>query len=121
MKGLLLVGFGGFVGSILRYGVSLVSSKYFESSFYVGTLTVNLIGSLLIGIFFALFAKQQNHLTLAIVTGFCGGFTTFSTFSLDGLKLLKQSLYLEFVTYTSISLIGGLLLCFLGFYLFHKG
>ncbi len=121
MKDLLIVGAGGFLGTMLRYGIGLVYLRFFETKWYFGTITVNLVGSLLIGILFALWAKQQNQLSLFLVAGFCGGFTTFSTFSLDGLKLLRQSLYLEFFTYASISMVGGLLLCFLGFYLFNKG
>jgi len=120
MKDFILVGLGGFLGSVLRYGISIASSRLFESKLYVGTLTVNLIGSLLIGILFAIFSRQQNQWSLFLIAGFCGGFTTFSTFSLDGLKLLRQNLYLEFLSYASISMIGGLLLCFAGYYLFSK-
>ena len=121
MKDLLIVGVGGFLGSIVRYGVALACLRIFETRLYVGTLTVNLVGSLLIGILFAAFTRQQHQITLFLITGFCGGFTTFSTFSLDGLKLLRQSLYMEFFGYASVSMIGGLILCFLGFYLFQKG
>lgn len=120
MKDLLYVGLGGFIGSIFRYGVGLATLRIFEQKFYMGTLLVNLIGSLLIGILFAIFSKQQTNLSLFLIAGFCGGFTTFSTFSLEGLKLLKQNLYVDFFAYASISTLGGLLLCFLGYYLFSR-
>ena len=81
MKDLLLVGLGGFLGSIARFGVGLGTIRLFEDRFYIGTMSVNLIGSLLIGVLFALISKQQNHISLFLVTGFCGGFSTFSTFS----------------------------------------
>lgn len=121
MKDLLFVGLGGFLGSVLRYGIGLGITRLFEPRFYIGTLTVNLIGSLFIGILFAFFAKQQSNVSNFLIAGFCGGFTTFSTFSLESLKLVKQNLYLEFFAYASISMIGGMLLCFLGFYLINKG
>ena len=121
MKDILLVGLGGFIGSALRYGVALGATRLFDPRFYIGTMAVNLIGSLLIGILFGLFAKQQNQFSLLLITGFCGGFTTFSTFSLDGMKLLRQNMYLDFLAYASISMLGGLLLCFIGYYLFNKG
>ena len=110
---------GGFLGSILRYGVSIAFTKYFAEKFYLGTLAVNLLGSLMIGMLFAHFTKQNPTYTF-LVAGFCGGFTTFSAFSLDGLKLIRQNLYLDFLAYSSVSLIGGLLFCFIGFYLFQK-
>ncbi len=120
MKDFILVGLGGFVGTICRYGIALASSKIFESKFYLGTISVNLTGSLLIGILYALLSRQQSQLNTFLVAGFCGGFTTFSTFSLDSLKLLKQNQYIEFFSYASISMIGGLILCFLGYNLFSK-
>ena len=115
-----MVGLGGFLGSICRYGIAMGTTKILSMKFYTGTLTVNLLGSFLIGILVAYFSKNQSQFSTFLIAGFCGGFTTFSTFSLDGLKLLRQNMYLEFLSYASISMIGGLLLCFLGFYFFNK-
>ncbi|MFT6865190.1 MAG: CrcB protein [Cyclobacteriaceae bacterium] len=122
MKEVIFVGLGGFLGSISRYGVGLYAMKYFSGYFPVGTFIVNLTGSLLIGLLAGYFFKNQPSqiLYLFLVTGFCGGYTTFSTFSLDNLRLLKEELYMQFAIYGFGSLIAGLLLCALGFWITYK-
>ena len=121
MKDFVLVGLGGMLGSIFRFGITIGSQKLLDTKFYLSTMTVNLVGSFLIGVLFAIYSKHQSQYNPLLVAGFCGGFTTFSTFSLDGLKLLKQHQHLEFISYASISMLGGLGLCFLGYYLFSRG
>lgn len=118
MKDILLVGLGGFLGSISRYGVGLSTSRFFPGHFQLGTFLVNIVGSLLIGILAGYFIKNQSSQasSLFFITGFCGGFTTFSAFSLDNLKLIKEGLYIQFMTYGIGSLIAGLILCTLGFW-----
>ena len=119
MKQFVLIGLGGFLGSILRYAVSSLTQKWF-ASFPFGTLSVNLIGSLIIGMIVGFSVKNDQPTYWFLVMGFCGGFTTFSTFSLDGYHLLKNDMWLPFLSYTSISLIGGLILCMLGIWLAGK-
>lgn len=121
MKDVLLVGLGGFIGSASRYGIHVLASKHFPEKAFFGTLSVNLIGCLVIGLLSGALLKHSNTYSLFLITGFCGGFTTFSTFALDGLKLMKAGLHMQFLMYASISVIGGLLLCLGGLILANRG
>ncbi len=114
MKELLIVGLGGFFGSIARYAVQLASANFLNSSTFWATMVVNLLGCLLIGILAGGMLKLSNNQHLLLITGLCGGFTTFSTFAFDGLKLLKTGLYGQFAIYFLVSTIGGLILCAAG-------
>jgi fluoride exporter len=91
---ILIVGLGGFIGSVLRYLGQLAAGKIFPPSFPMGTFLVNLLGCFIIGIVFAM-SEKGNLLTadmrLFLAVGFCGGFTTFSTFASDNLMLLKDN------------------------------
>lgn len=122
MKEILFVGMGGFAGSAARYSVGLVAARHIGGSFPNGTLIVNLVGSLMIGLLAGYFVKTQhsNMASLVLITGFCGGFTTFSTFSLDNLRLLKDQMFVSFAIYGLGSLIGGLMLCGLGYWIAAK-
>lgn len=117
MKDILIVGFGGFMGSAARYAVYLFTAKHYAEKPYSGTLAVNLIGCLAIGLLSGGLIKMSNQTGLFLIAGLCGGFTTFSTFALDGLKLIKDGLILQFILYASISMVGGLIVCLAGFYL----
>ena len=119
VKQMLLVFFGGGIGCTLRYLVGKINLIQKEA-FPFATLAVNLIGCLLIGILMGWSLKNQplqNNLVLFLVTGFCGGFTTFSAFSLENLTLLKEGHTFLFLTYVFVSIFIGLLLTFLGFYI----
>lgn len=121
MKHLLLVGFGGFAGSICRYLMSIYALRLFPFQILTGTLLVNLLGSLLIGLISGSLLKPATQpYQLLLITGFCGGFTTFSSFSLEGLKMLKAAQYGLYAGYTTLSVVGGLLLCLAGVWLAHK-
>ncbi|MGK0253055.1 MAG: CrcB protein [Mariniflexile sp.] len=119
MKNILLVFFGGGFGSILRY----IIGKYLnntENGIPYGTFAANILGSLLIGVILGLAAKNdtlsQNQ-TLLLATGFCGGFTTFSTFAYENHVFLKSGDFLSFAIYTVASFVIGFIAIFLGIYL----
>ena len=119
MKALLMVFLGGGLGSVLRYAIS----KYLNLlpvSLPLGTLTVNVFGSLLLGLFLGIALKGgqlSNNLILFLATGFCGGFTTFSTFAFENQEFLKAGDYFHFSVYTLGSLIAGFTSIFIGLYL----
>ncbi len=119
MKQVLLVFLGGGLGSALRYGVgrffnaSLVASSY-------GTFSVNIIGSLLIGLILGIAAKNASisqNTVLFLATGFCGGFTTFSAFAAENYAFLKNGDLLTFALYTLGSLLLGFTAVFFGIWL----
>lgn len=118
MKELLLVGLGGFVGSIARYLVSKLNVSWQLLSIPMGTLTVNVLGSLLIGVLVGLSTKTNlisTELRLLLIVGFCGGFTTFSSFTNENLLLLQNGQYLSVILYTTASLVLGFLAVYLGY------
>ncbi len=117
VKILIAVFFGGGMGSVLRYGIQvLLHERIVVYNFPWATFTVNIVGSFLIGLFYALSAKFQlsEEVRLFLTAGLCGGFTTFSTFSSDTLALLRQGDVTIGLVYIIISVLLGLLACFLG-------
>lgn len=117
-KAILLVGLGGGIGSIFRYVTSLTVNKYFPNAFPIGTFMVNILGCFLIGLFLGLFNRTQEgsaDLKLLFVTGFCGGFTTFSAFASENLSLLQSGHTGLAILYTSASIMGGLLAVWWGY------
>jgi CrcB protein len=119
LKQLLLVFVGGGFGSVLRF-VSGKCLNNSENGIPSGTFAANILGSLLIGVILGLAAKNdtltQNQ-TLLLATGFCGGFTTFSTFAYENHVFLKSGDFTSFALYTIASFIVGFLAVFLGLFL----
>ena len=116
-KLILLVGAGGFIGSVGRYLVQLLFCKNTLSVFPYNTVIVNILGSLLIGIIYAL-SEKQNIMTpewrIFLATGICGGFTTFSAFSYENISLLRDGQLMQALLYSSLSIIFGLLATYIG-------
>jgi len=117
IKNFLIVGLGGGAGSILRYAVQKVFQAQSVSSFPTGTLLVNIAGCFLIGILWSLVSRTltwNEEMKLLLMTGFCGGFTTFSAFTLEGIGLLKDNKAALFFIYLTASVVGGLLATVIG-------
>lgn len=117
LRSLVLVGAGGAIGSMARYAAGLLVSKIVSHPYPYATFIVNLAGCFVIGLLFGF--TQRNpafHADwwLVLATGFCGGFTTFSTFALEGNNLLKGQQTGMMLLYTALSLILGLVLCNIG-------
>ena len=122
MKPLLIIGIGGALGSICRYLVQVYVGKYTTLSFPFGTLVVNLTGCFLIGILFGLsnkYAWMTLDWRLFLITGICGGYTTFSSFSVESMMLFRQGNYTYFFLYTLGSVTVGLLATIAGSSLFR--
>lgn len=119
MKQFALVFIGGGLGSTLRY----VFSKYlntYETGIPYGTFAANILGSLLIGLVLGLALKNETFSTntvLFFATGFCGGFTTFSTFAYENHLFLKNGDFMSFALYTLASFVVGFAMVFLGMWL----
>lgn len=117
-KQIMLIGLGGFVGSVARYFVSRLN---FTIDFYaipVGTLLVNILGSLLIGFLAGIAEKSpiiNADLRLLLMVGLCGGFTTFSSFSNENLTLMHSGQYMSVILYTGLSVLLGFTAVFIGY------
>lgn len=112
MKNMLFIGLGGAIGSIARYGCQRWINGLYPQSFPLGTFLVNITGCFLIGLFWGLSFRNFAHMEswkLFLMTGLCGGFTTFSAFTLESVGLLKEQKTGVFFIYILSSVILGLL------------
>ena len=119
MYKLFLIALGGGIGSMLRYLVASGVHEWANKVFFWGTITVNIIGSFIIGIAWALFEQhvEQENLRLFIMIGILGGVTTFSSFSLETFTLFKNGELKLALGYILISNIGGITAAFSSYYL----
>ena len=120
LKNLLIIGSGGFIGSIARYLVSQLNLTVTFYSVPVGTLAVNVTGSFLIGFLTGIAEKSMilsPEWRLFLMVGLCGGFTTFSTFTGENLMLAHNGQLLTVLLYTGLSIFLGFLAVYLGYVL----
>jgi CrcB protein len=108
---LIAVTLGGIVGTLMRFATGTIVSSHWPRFFYTGTLAVNIVGCLLIGYLYGLFLIRPEipvEVRSGLIVGFIGGLTTFSSFSLDTVRLLEAGQVFTAVGYCSISVFGGL-------------
>ena len=117
IKAMLIAGLGGFMGTCLRYLTGRLCHLWELGGFPLGTFVVNIVGSFIIGALLGL-AERNNFITptmnVLLVTGFCGGFTTFSSFADDIFLLMQQRNWTIFAIYTSLSIILGVFFVWIG-------
>lgn len=115
MTNMLIVGIGGFLGAIMRYILTLVIKL--DSNFPIATFTINMIGTFAIGIISAFaikFSSFNLQLLLFLRVGICGGFTSFSAYTLESLGLIQQGKAFTMILYTVCTVTLGILMTFFG-------
>lgn len=120
LRTLLFIFLGGGIGSGLRYLTSVLIQRNFTSHFPLATWISNFVGCLLIGILIGFFTKNEftnSDIKWFLVTGFCGGFTTFSAFSYENVTLMQHSNFGLSFFYIFLSIISGLLAVWFGLYI----
>ncbi len=120
LKNILLVLAGSAAGGTARYVTALLIQSKNNSLFPWGTFAINLLGCFIIGMVYAIAARNAttgSDIKLLLATGFCGGFTTFSAFAFENLELFKSGMHLTALMYIILSVVLGILAVVLGAYL----
>lgn len=117
MNGFLLVGVGGAIGTMARFGFSSLIGRLWPMGFPLATLLINITGSIAMGLFVGIMARllpaNQEELRLFVAVGIFGGFTTFSSFSLDTIVLIERGELIQAIAYVALSVV----VCLIGLYL----
>ena len=118
IKNILLVGFGGFIGSVARFFMSKFNLNYDILSIPLGTLSVNVLGSFIIGFLTGISERSEllnTEWRMFLMVGICGGFTTFSTFTNENLMLMHNGQFFTVFLYTGLSILFGFTAVYLGY------
>ncbi len=118
LRNLIYIAIGGAAGSVLRYLIQTSIHKNFPNAYPYGTFLVNALGCFLVGFLISWASKEKlisEQLQLLLIVGFCGGFTTFSTFAQEGNTLLTQGKAGSAFIYIGLSVAVGMALAYLGF------
>jgi len=117
LKVITFIGLGSFLGGVARYGLSRAAVDLAGISSFWGTMAANIMGCFLIGLFYGIFERyniMSEHWRLFLTVGFCGGFTTFSTFIHENYASITEGRFLQMALYASVSFLVGMLMVHVG-------